>query len=104
MFSPEDMPDVVMNHFYELKRDNRPNTVYYIATDYPIPRRSYKCRAHINIIGVSYNKHKGLWGVDKSHYTFNQELSGREFIPIDKSEFIYQYNRMLLALGSIEFE
>jgi len=104
MFTPDEMPDVVMNHFYELKQESRPNNTYYIATDYPLPRKIMFARANINFIGIAYNKSKKIWSIDKSRYNINQELSGREFIPIEKSEFIYQYNRMLIALGSIEFE
>lgn len=98
----KDLPDVVMKHFYKVV--NSTNTDYYIATDYPFHKRQLYCKRDTSFIGISYNRYKKSWSVYKNMYTINQQLDKHVFYPITKTDFVYEYNKALVALSNIEFE
>jgi hypothetical protein len=99
-----DFDNVNMQHFYQLSTIGKPNDEYYIATDQPLRPRQIYSPATIRYIGVRVNLRTKLWSVHRNTFAINQGMESFHFITISKTDFIYHFNKTLVAIGSIDFE
>lgn len=101
----EELPSFEMKYFYKCKHNRiTSRTLHYIATDWCFGYRQRVCPTNANIVALKYNRGHKSWSIEKKLLAINTDIADTSFRPISKEDFIYAYNRMLIALSNMDFE